>query len=49
MLEYTGLKRPIEVTATEDNALRGTAQVILLVVARGILLRNSTTLGFAFK
>ena len=44
MLENTSLKRPREVRAAEDNVLRGTAKVILLVVARGILLHETQPL-----
>ena len=32
MLEYTRIEPPTEITAAENNVLRGTAQGILLVV-----------------
>ena len=35
MLEYTKAEPPIEIRATGDNMLHGTAQGILLVVVRG--------------
>ena len=35
MLEYTRIEPPMEIRAAGDNVLRGNAQGILLVVARG--------------
>ena len=35
MLEYTKIEPPMEITTSGNNVLRGTAQGILLVVARG--------------